>query len=111
MVDGANMLYAGDLIDAGVKVYRYKNGFIHSKTMIADDALSSVGTANMDMRSFKLNFEVNAFIYDPSVNEALAKAFEEDLKDCEEITFEWYQKRPVSLRIKENLMKLISPLL
>ena len=54
-------------IITGVKIYHYDNGFLHSKTLIIDDEIASVGTANMDNRSFTLNFEVNAFIYDEAI--------------------------------------------
>ena len=55
--------YIGELIEAGVRIYGYENGFIHSKTIVADSEVSTIGTANMDIRSFKLNFEVNAFVF------------------------------------------------
>lgn len=58
--------HVGELLKVGAKVYTYENGFIHAKTLIVDRKISSVGTANIDMRSFKLNFEVNAFIYEKS---------------------------------------------
>src|SRR5699024_4986358 len=60
----ASMSYIGELLEAGVRFFTYERGFLHSKVVIADDFISSVGTANLDIRSFKLNFEVNAFIYD-----------------------------------------------
>ncbi|MEJ7346196.1 phospholipase D-like domain-containing protein, partial [Staphylococcus haemolyticus] len=68
------------LIRDGVKVYTYENGFIHSKMMIIDDEVASVGSSNMDIRSFELNFEVNAFMYDEQITKQLKAAFLEDLK-------------------------------
>ena len=71
---------AASLLSAGVKIYHYDNGFLHSKTLIIDDEIASVGTANMDNRSFTLNFEVNAFIYDEAIAAQLKEAFIQDMK-------------------------------
>ena len=69
---------AADLLDSGVKIYTYQNGFIHSKILMIDDEVSSVGSANMDFRSFELNFEINAFVYDKEIAQQLRHAFEEE---------------------------------
>src|SRR5699024_2173612 len=69
----------GHLLKAGAKIYIYDNGFLHSKQIVIDDEVATVGTANIDVRSFKLNFEVNAFIYDPIAAHQLAELFEQDL--------------------------------
>ena len=111
MLDGANMSYVGDLLEAGARCYQYRNGFIHSKCIVVDDVLCSVGTANMDIRSFKLDFEVNAFMYHPEMAEELAKVFHQDLKLSDEITKEQYKRRSLWMRIKEAVMRLVSPLL
>ena len=100
-----------NLIDYGVKIYRYNNGFIHSKTIVSDDIVSSIGTANMDNRSFRLNFEVNAFIYDGVVAKEQSKIFLNDQKFSTFVTKEAYEKRSKVLRIKESLIKLVSPIL
>ncbi len=76
----AGLSYIGELLEAGVKFYTYQNGFLHSKTFIMDDFVTSIGTANLDIRSFKLNFEVNAFIYDEDVNRRMVEQFKRDLK-------------------------------
>ena len=107
----ASMSYVGELLEAGVKVYTYENGFLHSKVLIADDFVSSVGTANLDIRSFMLNFEVNAFIYDEDVNIKLTERFLEDLNLCKEITVESYGKRSSYIRFKESTSRLLSPML
>ena len=101
----------GALLDAGVKCYLYEKGFMHSKLVIADAAVVSVGTANMDVRSFKLNFEVNAFINCPQTAQTLTKFFMADLDDCTEVTSAWYQQRPFTTRIKESVARLLSPIL
>ena len=100
-----------NLIDYGVKIYRYNNGFIHSKTIVSDDIVSSIGTANMDNRSFRLNFEVNAFIYDGVVAKEQSKIFLNDQKFSTFVIKEAYEKRSRVLRIKESLIKLVSPIL
>ncbi|MBC8591501.1 cardiolipin synthase [Wansuia hejianensis] len=107
----ASMSYIGELLQAGVKFYTYEKGFLHSKVIIADDFISSVGTANLDIRSFKLNFEVNAFIYDESVNLKLTEKFIDDLKICKEITLEKYNNRSRIVKAKESVSRLLSPIL
>ncbi len=107
----ASLSYIGELQQAGVRFYTYQNGFIHSKAIIVDDFISSVGTANLDIRSFKLNFEVNAFIYDTEVNREITEAFIEDLKYCKEITIEDYEKRSFMVKFKESVSRLLSPIL
>lgn len=111
MIDGANWSYAGSLLEAGVRCYTYQNGFIHSKSIVVDDMLCSVGTANMDIRSFKLDFEVNAFMYSPEVAAEMTRTFLKDLELCQEITMERYRNRSLWMRIKESIMRLVSPLL
>ena len=103
--------YIGDLLNAGAKVYLYQNGFIHAKTIVADGKVCTVGTANMDMRSYCLNFEVNAFIYDDRVANNLENQFFKDIEDCKVMTKEKYDKRSIALRIRESIIRLISPIL
>ncbi len=110
-VHWASLSYAGELLEAGIRCYCYQKGFIHSKMILADGFLSTVGTANLDMRSFNLNFEVNAFIYDKKVNSELEAIFLQDLNDCKELTLQAYQQRSIIDRIKEALSRLLSPLL
>lgn len=107
----ASMSYLKELLEAGVRVYQYQKGFIHSKTLVVDGLVSSIGTANMDLRSFKLNFEVNAFIYNHQVAQILQQDFFTDLKDSIEISYYDYQKRPLALRFMESTARLFSPLL
>ena len=107
----ASMSYIGELLQAGVKFYTYEKGFLHSKVILMDSFVSSVGTANLDIRSFKLNFEVNAFIYDEGINLKLTDKFLEDLIYCKEITLEDYNKRSNIVKIKESFSRLLSPIL
>lgn len=103
--------YVGELLEAGVKIYSYQNGFIHAKTIVADGLVMSIGTANLDIRSFKLNFEVNAFIYDDRIAKDGEKQFMNDIECSDEITMEIYDSRSLSLKIKESLIRLVSPIL
>lgn len=107
----ATLSHAGELLKAGAKIYVYENGFIHAKTLVIDDTTASVGTANIDPRSFKLNFEVNAFLYDEKTAEELRDAFEKDIPLAREITWEEYKKRPKIIQLKESVSRLISPVL
>ncbi|WP_251942647.1 cardiolipin synthase [Staphylococcus sp. Marseille-Q5304] len=99
------------LLDAGVNIFHYDNGFLHSKTVVIDDELASVGTANMDHRSFTLNFEVNAFIYDTEIAQQLKRAFQDDLKVSHRLTKELYEKRSNWIKFKEGISQLLSPIL
>ncbi len=107
----ATYSYAGELIGAGARCYIYENGFLHAKGIMVDGMVSCYGTANMDIRSFELNFEVNAVIYDEASTEKLEQAFLDDLPHCQELTREGYQKRKLLIRIKEQFCRLLSPLL
>lgn len=107
----ASYSFIGDLVKIGVKAYLYEKGFLHAKTIVVDDIISSVGTANFDIRSFKLNFEVNAFLYDREIAQKLQQAFEQDMLDCTLLTFEKYRKRSVLIQFKESVSRLFSPLL
>ena len=80
----ASMSYLGELLEAGVRVYQYEKGFIHAKVLTIDGTVSSVGSANMDIRSFSLNFEVNAVIYNQKITEQMEEIFINDLKSCRE---------------------------
>ncbi len=107
----ASMSYLGELLKVGVRCYQYNDGFIHSKTVYVDGYVTSVGTANMDIRSFALNFETNAFIYDSNITAEHEKQYLRDIEKCTEITQEWYNKRSVWFRTKEAISRLISPML
>ncbi|WP_161781856.1 cardiolipin synthase [Thermanaerosceptrum fracticalcis] len=107
----ASMSYMEELLETGVEVYLYHKGFIHAKTMMIDGIVSTVGSANMDQRSFELNFEVNAFIYDEETTQRLEKDFFEDLKHCQQIDLETFKERPLTNRFLESGARLLSPLL
>ncbi len=103
--------YIGSLLDAGIRAYTYDRGFLHAKTCVVDGEACTVGTANWDVRSFKLNFETNAFIYDRGVCDELCRAFERDLEYCTELSPERYAARGRLVRAKESISRLLTPLL
>ncbi len=107
----ATYWYCGGLLQYGVKLYTYEYGFLHAKTLVIDGTVSSVGTANFDVRSFKLNFECNALIYDTNISNKLQHIFEEDLNYSLELTRELYLERGIIIRIKESICRLLGPLL
>lgn len=107
----ASYSYIGELLRSGVKAYTYEGGFLHAKTVIIDEEISSVGTANIDIRSFQLNFEINAFVYDETVASSLTYFFKEDLKQCKVMNQERYDQRSNIIKIKESIARLLSPIL
>ncbi len=107
----ATYSYVGQLLKAGAKVYIYENGFLHTKMIVVDNEASTVGTANIDVRSFKLNFEVNAFIYDRETSRQLAELFEQDMILSTELTLELYEERTRFIKMKESFARLLSPIL
>ena len=107
----AALSYLGDLVESGVRCYEYENGFLHNKVIMIDSKVCTIGTANMDVRSFKLNFESNAFIYDEETTIQLEDAFMRDMAYCRQLTSEIYKNRSKYTKIKESLSRLLSPLL
>lgn len=107
----ATYSYAGQMLRAGARVFIYDNGFLHTKMIVADNKASTVGTANIDVRSFKLNFEVNAFIYDEKVSRDLAELFDRDMKLSTELTYEMYLDRTRMIKTKESIARLLAPIL
>jgi len=107
----ASHSYIEELLDSGVKAYTYDNGFLHAKTIVIDGAAASVGSANWDIRSFRLNFETNALIYDEQVAGQLKQAYLNDLSSCTELTPEWYASRSRYFRARASFSRLFSPIL
>lgn len=101
----------GELLDYGVKVYTYENGFMHAKTVVIDGTVASVGTANFDVRSFKLNFEVIALIFDSNISKQLEDIFYNDMENSLELTKDVYLQRGICIKFKESISRLLSPLL
>ncbi|MDD4255719.1 MAG: cardiolipin synthase [Methanofollis sp.] len=107
----ASYSFIGELLEAGVRAYTYDRGFIHAKTIVVDGIAASVGSANWDERSFRLNFETNAFVYDPAVAGRLHEIFLADIRDCSELTPAVYAARGRVIKVKESVSRLFSPLL
>ena len=107
----ATYAYAGELISSGGHVYIYDNGFLHAKTIVVDGEVGSVGSTNFDRRSFALNFESNAFIFDRQEAERMEQIFRQDMEKCHELTRELYADRSISIKIREVAARLLSDLL
>lgn len=107
----ATYAYAGELVKSGGRVFIYENGFLHTKTMAVDGEVATVGSANFDRRSFSLNFESNAFIYDKDETCKMESIFLKDMDECRELTAELYNNRNRIIKIKEVAARLIADLL
>lgn len=103
--------YLADTLQSGVKVYFYKKGFLHSKLMVSDDELSTVGSTNMDFRSFEHNFEVNAFIYDTETALQMREIFLQDQRESVQVFLKNWEKRPWYRKAAESVVRLLAPLL
>ncbi|MBO5975030.1 MAG: cardiolipin synthase [Paludibacteraceae bacterium] len=111
MIQLASHSYLKHILESGVRVFFYQNNFLHSKAIVADDYVSTIGTANMDFRSYEQNFELNAFIYDEKTATSLRLEFENDLKSCKEITLEEWKKRKKIDRLKDSVARIFSPIM
>jgi len=111
IVTAAARSYFDDVLEAGGRVFEYQPTMIHSKTLVVDDFFSSVGTVNMDNRSFRLNFEVTAILYGEEHAKNLADQFERDLELTKEIDKEKRKTSPLKWRLAEAGARLLSPLL
>jgi cardiolipin synthase len=103
--------YIEQLVKSKVRIYRYKKGFVHSKTMVIDDHFISVGTANLDYRSFSINFEINALIYNESKAREMRAIFEDDLREAEVVDPEAWIGRGLKRKLMESFSRLWAPLL
>lgn len=111
VLTNASFSYVQECLRAGIKVYLYEAGMLHSKTVMVDDEFVSVGSSNFDFRSFEHNFESNVFIYSREVNEHMAAIFFEDLKRCTRISSARWRQRPRWQKTKESIVRLLSPVL
>ena len=111
IVQAAMMSYVKELLASGARVFLYHSGFIHAKTIVIDDSLATIGTANMDYRSFNINFEVNAFIYDSQLASELKQHFYEDLENAHELFLSRWEKRAITKRLVESSARLLAPIL
>ncbi|MEO6682620.1 MAG: cardiolipin synthase [Ginsengibacter sp.] len=111
LVNAASRAYYGDLLRVGVDIYLYWKGFVHAKTLVADNKIAIVGTANMDIRSFDLNFEVNALVYDTEIAMQLSDIFYQDLEHAEKIDPVAWNTRRWHHQLWEKFVRLFSPLM
>lgn len=107
----ATQYYAHVLANEGVTIYTYQRGFLHAKTMMIDGKMSSVGSANLDFRSFKLNFEINAFIYDSDTTDQLEQIFVNDIRNSRVVTAAVFDQQSRWLHFKQRFSRLLSPIL
>ncbi len=103
--------YIEQMLESGIEVYHYCKGMVHSKTMVVDGVFSTVGTCNMDNRSFLLNFEINALFYNVKISKELEETFLEDLKDCSPNILDEWLERSAFKKVKESFCRLWAPLL
>ena len=111
LVNTAARSYYEDLLNAGVEIYLFNKGFVHAKTLVADSRIAIVGTANMDYRSFNLNFEVNAIVYDEELSNELRDVFYKDIENAERLILDTWNNRSKLKQLLEKSARLISPLL
>lgn len=111
LVHIASRSFLQDLINVGIKVYFYRNGFLHSKLLLIDNDLTITGSVNMDVRSFEHNFEIAAFIYDKDTNAKATAIFNRDLINSEKLNLELWENRKWYRKFVESVMRLFSPLL
>jgi cardiolipin synthase len=103
--------YIEGMLDAGIRVYFYQRGFIHSKVVVVDGIFSTLGTTNLDFRSLETNFEVNAFIYDAVFSAKIERRFTDDLRNSREIKPDEWKCRKWQNKLRESLAHIVSPML
>ena len=106
-----NQYYVAELLRLGANIYRYENGFIHSKTILVDEEVVSVGTCNFDYRSFYLNFEINLNIYNKDVANSFKIQYYKDIAISKKLTFADFKKRSIFTKVKESVFRLLSPIM
>jgi cardiolipin synthase len=111
LVQYASRSFYDNLLKAGVQIYEYQPRVLHAKMLAIDKKWTILGSANMDIRSFRLNFELNLLIYGPSTAEQAARLFAEDLKQSKPVELDAFMRRPIPQVILENACRLCSPLL
>src|SRR3954469_25502716 len=100
-----------DVIRAGVRVFMYEKGYLHAKTISIDSEICSIGSANVDIRSFSINYEINAVLYSQQLARELEEAFERDLADCTKFDPVEYSRKNPAARFRDSVARLFSPLL
>ncbi|NNK10490.1 MAG: cardiolipin synthase [Flavobacteriaceae bacterium] len=111
IVDWTVRSYFDAFIKSGIRIFLFPHGFLHSKILVSDDDVASIGTANIDVRSFEHNYEVNAMLYDTGIAKTLKENFIKDCKESKEVMAEDYFNRPLKHKLKEGLARIFAPLL
>ena len=111
MLTHASNSYVSESLRAGIKIYQYKAGMLHSKMIIIDDEFVTIGSTNFDFRSFDYNFEANLFFYSRELNRRMTEIFRTDLASSERILPENWHRRPLPRRVAESVLRLLSPVL
>jgi len=109
--DWAGNTYIDEIVKAGVRVFLYEKGYLHAKTVSIDSEICSIGSANIDIRSFSINYELNAVFYSEKLARELEEDFVRDLQYCSEFDPENYRKRNPAVRFRDSVARLLSPLL
>ncbi len=107
----AGWTYAENMAENGVKIYHFQGDYFHAKTIMVDSVICSIGSANMDIRSFNINYESNLIVYDAEKTRELEEDFINDLKHCQEFDVEAYKHGGLFGRARDSVMRLASPLL
>ncbi|WP_124981305.1 cardiolipin synthase [Nonlabens xiamenensis] len=107
----ASRSYFREILESGIQVFWYNKGMVHAKSMVVDDKFATIGTSNMDYRSFDINFEINALIFDQGMAVELNEQFNKDLEDCTEVQLDLWEKRDDLNKFKESFCRLWAPLL
>lgn len=111
IVNTASSYYYEELLKAGINIYLYQKGFVHAKTMVCDEFVSIVGTANLDQRSFDLNFEVNTIVYEKELALEMKKEFLHDVENSIKLELDVWKQRPYYKKLFESILRLFSPLM
>jgi cardiolipin synthase len=111
LVYWASQSYFEELIEAGIEIYVYQPGFIHAKIISVDGEVASLGSANLDMRSFQLNFEVNAMLYDQELVAKIDADFTKDLANSVKVDSVEFSRRPLISKMRQSAARLLSPIL
>ena len=109
--DWAGNTFIADVVEAGVRVFLYEKGYLHAKTISIDSEICSIGSANIDIRSFSINYELNAVLYSKRLAKKLEQDFERDLVHCTEFDATEYHKRNAAVRFRDSVARVLSPLL
>ena len=107
----ASASYLSECMRSGIKIYYYEPGMLHSKVVIVDDEFATTGSTNFDFRSFEYNFECNAFIYSREFNKKMREIFIRDMTKCTRVNPTNWRHRPFFEKLKESLVRLLSPVL